>query len=29
MLGNMASYRGTRRRHVDYLTVISSGCRTR
>jgi len=29
MLGNMASYLGTRRRHVDFLTVISSGCRTR
>jgi hypothetical protein len=23
----MASYIGTRRRHVDFLTVISSGCR--
>jgi hypothetical protein len=29
MLGDMASYLGTRRRHVDFLTVISSGCRTR
>ena len=28
-LGDMASYLGTRRRHVDFLTVISSGCRTR
>jgi hypothetical protein len=25
----MANYLGTRRRHVDFLTVISSGCRTR
>jgi len=25
----MASYLGTRRRHVDFLTVTSSGCRTR
>ncbi len=29
MLGNMANYLGTRRRHIDFLTVISSGCRTR
>jgi hypothetical protein len=29
MLGDMVSYLGTRRRHVDFLTVISSGCRTR
>jgi hypothetical protein len=29
MLGDMASYLGTRRRHVDFLTVISSGCPTR
>ena len=29
MLGDMASYLGTRRRHVDFLTIISSGCRTR
>ena len=28
MLGDMASYLGIRRRHVDFLTVISSGCRT-
>jgi hypothetical protein len=25
----MASYFGTRRRHVDFLTVVSSGCRAR
>jgi len=25
----MASYFGTRRRYVDFLTVISSGCRAR
>jgi len=25
----MANYLGTRRRHVDFLTVISSGCRPR
>jgi len=24
----MANFLGTRRRHVDFLTVISSGCRT-
>ena len=29
MLGDMASYLGTRRRHVDFLTIISSGCPTR
>jgi len=29
MLGDMASYLGTRRRYVDFLKVISSGCRTR
>jgi hypothetical protein len=29
MLGNMANYLGTRRRHVDFLTIISSGCRVR
>jgi hypothetical protein len=28
MLRGMAGYFGTRRRHVDYLTVASSGCRT-
>ena len=26
---DMANYLGTRRRHVDFLTVISSGCRAR
>jgi len=26
MLENMANFLGTRRRHVDFLTVISSGC---
>jgi hypothetical protein len=25
----MVSYLGTRRRHVDFLTVISSACGTR
>jgi len=25
----MASYLGTRRRYVDFLTVISSGCLAR
>jgi len=29
MLVNIANYLGTRRRHIDFLTVISSGCRTR
>jgi hypothetical protein len=29
MLGNMANFLGTRRRHVDFLKVISSGCRAR
>ena len=26
---DMASYLGTRRRYVDFLTVISSGCLAR
>jgi len=26
---DMASYLGTRRRYVDFLMVISSGCRVR
>jgi len=25
----MANFLGTRRRHVDFLTIISTGCRTR
>jgi len=29
MLEDMANFLGTRRRHVDFLTVISSGCRPR
>ncbi len=28
MLGGMAGYFGTRRRHVDFLTIASSSCRT-